>query len=163
MYEIQPLHYPNHLYNFTSIFLAGSIDMGKAEPWQQNLANRLFDYDVVIYNPRKENWDNTVKNHYADKNLREQVNWELINIENSKIIVFYFDPNQLSPISLLEFGLAVGSGKRVVVCCPDGYWRQANIIITCEMYDIPFVFTFEDLVIHLKDMLKDSKNEEFNN
>ncbi len=48
---------PERLYDVKSIFLAGSIEMGKATPWQDKLVSDLSDSNVVIYNPRRTDWD----------------------------------------------------------------------------------------------------------
>lgn len=45
-----------------SIFLAGSIEMGKAEDWQSELTNWLEsncpkDVNLTVYNPRRDDWD----------------------------------------------------------------------------------------------------------
>lgn len=37
-----------------TVFLAGSIEMGKAEMWQERLAKEVADMDVVLYNPRRD-------------------------------------------------------------------------------------------------------------
>ena len=51
----------------------------------------------------------------------------------------------MSPISLLEFGLHARSGK-MVVFCPEGFWRKGNVDIVCERYGIPQVEEMEELV-----------------
>ena len=43
------------------IFLAGSIEMGLAHPWQEEITDQLKDYDVVLINPRRDIWDNSWK------------------------------------------------------------------------------------------------------
>jgi hypothetical protein len=37
-----------------SVFLAGSIEMGRAEPWQADVERVLADEEVVILNPRRD-------------------------------------------------------------------------------------------------------------
>jgi hypothetical protein len=64
-------------------------------------------------------------------------------LDDSDIIVMYFDPNTKSPISLLELGLHANEQK-LIVCCPDGYWRQGNVRVVCERYNIPFFTNKED-------------------
>ncbi len=41
--------------NNSTIFLAGSIENGKAEDWQAVVERMLEGYDVTILNPRREN------------------------------------------------------------------------------------------------------------
>ena len=35
------------------IFLAGSIEMGLAHDWQEEVVAQLHDYEVVVINPRR--------------------------------------------------------------------------------------------------------------
>lgn len=40
------------------VFLAGSIEMGQAEQWQERVVHALSDAgDLVILNPRRDDWD----------------------------------------------------------------------------------------------------------
>jgi len=39
------------------IFLAGSIEMGKAIDWQTHITESLLDLECVIYNPRRVLWE----------------------------------------------------------------------------------------------------------
>ena len=40
-----------------TIFLAGSIDMGKSKNWQQEIEDKLKDEDVILFNPRRPDWN----------------------------------------------------------------------------------------------------------
>jgi hypothetical protein len=121
------------------VFLAGSIEMGSAVNWQQTVVD-AFPENVVFFNPRRDDWDSTW-DHNSDK-FNEQVNWELDMLEDADIILLYFDPSTKSPISLLELGLYARSHK-LLVCCPDGFWRQGNVRVVCERYRVPY-FTDKD-------------------
>lgn len=132
--------------NKRKVFLAGSIEMGAAEPWQEELASRFADNDIVFYNPRRPDWDSTWT-HTSDA-FNEQVNWEMDHLEEADEIILYFDPATKSPISLLELGLHAAS-KKVTVCCPDGFWRKGNVRVVCERYDIPLLHSKEALIDHL--------------
>lgn len=127
------------------IFLGGSIEMGAAEQWQERLVKNFEDTSVRFLNPRRDDWDSTWTQEASNPQFSEQVNWELDALEYSDLIVFYFDPNTKSPITLMELGLVAGCGK-VIVCCPDGFWRKGNVEIVCQRYDITLVHTFDDLV-----------------
>jgi hypothetical protein len=116
----------------TSLFLAGSIENGKATQWQDELCELLKDQTLTILNPRRKTWDETWTE--GNPKLSEQINWELAAIEQASHIAFYFDPNTKSPITLLELGLALKSDKAVTVCCPKGYWRRQNVIETYQKY-----------------------------
>jgi hypothetical protein len=63
------------------------------------------------------------------------------SLDEADIIFMYFSPGTQSPISLLELGSYGGSGK-MIVCCPDGFWRKGNVEIFCTRHDIPM---FNDL------------------
>lgn len=153
MKEIQS---PN---NFTEehligdIFLGGSIEMGIAENWQEKLINEFRDTDLRFLNPRRDDWDSSWKQEISNPQFNEQVNWELDALEFADLIVFYFDPNTKSPITLMELGLFAKSGK-VIVCCPDGFWRKGNVEIVCTKYGIIFVNEFNDLVKEIKKVTK---------
>lgn len=127
------------------VFLAGSIEMGKAVSWQTRLEEALDD-KAILLNPRRLDWDSSwVQDPDVDGPFKEQVEWELACLELANKIVMYFDPNTQSPISLLELGLYARSGK-LTVCCPPGYFRYGNVKITCKRYGVPMVDTIEELI-----------------
>jgi hypothetical protein len=128
-----------------SIFLAGSIEMGKAENWQNRVINSLKDLDITILNPRRDDWNWEWKQTIDNPKFKEQVEWELASLEKATKIILYFDPNTKSPISLLEFGLFANSGK-LIVCCQEGFWRKGNVDIVCNRYKIPMVENIEKLI-----------------
>jgi hypothetical protein len=66
-------------------------------------------------------------------------------MEMSHIIVMVFDPNTLSPISMFELGLHAKEQK-LVVLCPEGFWRKGNVDVVCEYYGINQVDTFDELI-----------------
>ena len=133
------------------IFLAGSIDMGKAENWQQRLERELEDYDVIICNPRRDDWDSTWVQSINNPQFNEQVTWELENIESADLIVFYFDPAGQAPITLMELGLVAGLGLSAIVCCPDGYWRKGNVEMICDRWGITLYSNIDDLIASFKE------------
>ena len=112
-----------------SVFLAGSIDMGQAENWQLQFEQAFVDVDVCLLNPRREQWDSTWVQSINNPFFREQVEWELTGLEQASIVAIYFAPTSQAPITLLELGLTAHLGK-VVVGCPEGYWRKGNVEIT---------------------------------
>ncbi len=119
--------------NYKKIFLAGSIEMGKAIDWQKKVENDLKDQNVVIYNPRRDDWDSSWIQKIENPKFNQQVTWELTALDESDVIAMYFAPNTLSPISLLEMGFHLGKNpEKLVVFCPDGYERKGNVDITCK-------------------------------
>jgi hypothetical protein len=127
-----------------SIFLAGSIEMGLAEDWQQQLGDWLIDRNYNVFNPRRADWDSSWIQTYEDPNFSQQVKWEMNALEKSDYIIMYLDPQTKSPISLLELGLHAAS-KKLFVVCPDGFWRKGNVEVVCSLYDIPLFNNLEEL------------------
>lgn len=138
--------------NDKSVFLAGSIDMGEAIDWQAEVTKALEGMPVSVFNPRRDDWDSSWKQDISDDKFREQVEWEMDNLDNASVVCVYFDPNGKAPITLMELGLQASSGK-VVVCCPEGYWRRGNVQIVCNRYNIPMVDTLDDLIAEIKERL----------
>ena len=134
------------------VFLAGSIEGDTAEKWQDKVSESLKDYNIIVLNPRRDDWDNSWKQSIKDKNFNEQVSWELESMENSNIILMYFDKDTKSPISLLELGLFAKTDKLVVVC-PDGFWRKGNVDIVCKRYDVATLNTLDKAILELKKWL----------
>ena len=128
-------------YNSTAIFLAGSIEMRSAENWQLKMENIFEKDEVVLFNPRRDNWDSGWFQEEKNDHFNHQVNWELNHLEKANVIFMYFSPETQSPISLLELGRYAGR-KQMVVCCPDGFWRKGNVEILCTRED---VILFNDL------------------
>ncbi|MGO1070682.1 nucleoside 2-deoxyribosyltransferase domain-containing protein [Lysobacter sp. CA199] len=119
-----------------SVFLAGSIDMGGSSDWQAQVARELADEGAVLLNPRREDWNPAWKPVASEPEFRRQVEWELAALQRADVIFMYLQPGSQSPISLLELGLHAGSGK-VLLACPDGFWRKGNVDITADRYGVP--------------------------
>lgn len=117
------------------VFLAGSIDMGGTTDWQAQLAHELADEGVVLLNPRREDWNPAWKPVAEEPEFRRQVEWELTALQRADVIAMYLAPGSQAPVSLLELGLHAGSGK-VLLACPDGFWRKGNVDIVAQRYGI---------------------------
>lgn len=131
------------------IFLGGSIEMGQAEDWQTRLKKAMTDFDVILLNPRRDDWDSSWVQSINNPQFNEQVTWELDALDAADTIVFYFDPNTKSPITLMELGL-YAKGHHVIACCPDGFWRKGNVEIVCNRLNIQMVNTFAELLFELQ-------------
>jgi hypothetical protein len=134
---------------YINIFLAGSIEMGKAIEWQKEFIAALSDKNIRFLNPRRDDWDSSWGQTMDDPKFLEQVQWELNSMEMSHIIVMVFDPKTLSPISMLELGLHAKEQK-VMVVCPDGFWKKGNIDVTCEFYGINQFDSMDELIEFMK-------------
>lgn len=127
------------------VFLAGSIEMGTAADWQAELVARLSDLEVVILNPRRKDWRKEWKPELSDPHFRQQVEWELAALESADVIVMVLAPGTQSPVSLLELGLHARSGK-LIVLCPEGFWRKGNVDAVVARYAVESVGSMEELV-----------------
>lgn len=125
-----------------SVFLAGSIEMGKAGDWQSELVDEFSSKRIMFLNPRRTDWDSSWEQTIDNEQFHEQVSWELDGLERCDIIFLYLDPETKSPISLMELGLHAQGDKPMVVCCPEGFYRKGNVDIVCEAYD---VLLYDDL------------------
>ena len=138
-----------------SLFLGGSIEMDKAEQWQQRFIDGLRNKmnskihgvlkNIYIFNPRRENWDITIKQSITDPVFYQQVNWELDYLEKAEYRVFYFAENTLSPVSLLEYGKFFDYENTYVAAHPN-YNRIGNLQIFCHRHGIRLHQSVDDLV-----------------
>jgi hypothetical protein len=141
------------VYGKFSLFTAGSIEMGAAIQWQERLVEHLQDLPLTVTNPRRGHWDPNVNAKAVDPNFRGQVIWELDALTAATVICYFFDVDTISPVTLMELGLWAHSGK-IIVCCDDRFWREGNVKLVCERYNIPFVRSFENLVPAIREMLE---------
>jgi len=143
------------------IFLAGSIENGKAEEWQKAFKDEIMKMrpqpSVGLFNPRRENWDPS----WGDDNpeLVKQIQWEISHLEKADLIVMYLQPGTISPISLLELGLFANAvykcEKQMIVLCPKGFGKKTNVDVTCEHYDISMAKDMKELIAKTKIRIRD--------
>lgn len=124
------------------VFLGGTIEMGKSADWQKDFID-LFDNKekITFLNPRRPDWDVSWKAVKENPDFYKQVMWELHGLKRANWVVMYLMPGTQSIISILETGLMANSAK-LLLCCPDGFYRKGNIDIVCEFCNIQ---QFEDL------------------
>jgi hypothetical protein len=145
--------------DYSTVFLAGSIEMGAAENWQER-AIKLFEEtyqkmgdfhsEKSIINPRRKDWDSSWEQKFESPEFYQQVTWEIHNLKKANSILFYFDPSTKSPITLLELGLIAGmNAKRAVVVCPEPFYRKGNVDILCHLYGIPQFSTLEEAITYI--------------
>lgn len=148
---------------YIKIFLAGSIEMGKADDWQNSvveaLKHRIKDanFEICIFNPRRDNWDSSWQQSIENQQFKEQVQWELSHIDRSNIVAFYFQPGTISPISLYELGVvsipSSESKKNIIILCPEGYHRKGNVDVSAQWYDMQLTNSFEDFVSKIEEAI----------
>lgn len=120
----------------TKVFLAGSIEQGTAENWQDVVAKRLADGGCVVLNPRRADWDASWEQRFSNPDFRLQVTWEQCAILMADFVVFYFDSKTKSPITLLELGQVLQMDKKCIVYCDPEFWRYGNIEVMCHLYGV---------------------------
>lgn len=66
-----------------SVFLAGSIEMGTAVDWQAAVTKALLAArpDLLVLNPRRDDWDASWVQAIDNSQFFEQVSWELAAME----------------------------------------------------------------------------------
>ena len=110
------------------VFLAGAIDMGSAVDWQSLVIDQLSCKDnLVLINPRRPN--------FTPDTLDEQIHWVLDALEEADTIFMWFPKAAAAPISFLETGLYLRSGK-IIIGAEMGFYRRRNLEITSERYGV---------------------------
>lgn len=151
--EVRPDNEVKYDKNKFKIFLAGTIDDGRSEKWQNKLLSDMTFYhltkdseedlgtgcdfslgsdreqDIVVFNPRRDDWDDS----WEDEKIEEQIRWEQEKMDEADIIVMVLIDDSKSPISLLELGIYGPQGK-LFVFCTDKFYRFLNVKLTCEKY-----------------------------
>ncbi|MBI3038027.1 nucleoside 2-deoxyribosyltransferase domain-containing protein [bacterium] len=123
--------------------------MGFADNWQGKIVSEISNLDCVVFNPRRAEWDSTWVQSIDNLVFRKQVEWELRALEIADFIAMYFDPMTKAPVSLLEFGLFLRS-RKLIVLCPEGFWRKGNVDIVCKRYRVKTVKNFEEFTREIK-------------
>lgn len=130
------------------VFIAGSIEQGTAINWQPR-AEEKFSPHAIVLNPRRDNWDASLKQDITEPVFKDQVIWEMTGIDASTVVFFYFDPDTRSPITLGEFYYCIGADRPTVVVCPPGYWRRGNVQVMCLRYDVTLLDDLDEGMDHV--------------
>lgn len=124
------------------VYLAGAIDMGEADNWQERVIARLKNIDnLVLVNPRRA--------HFTSDTELEQIAWELDAMEAADLIMLWLPAASKAPISLLELGLYARSGK-LRVGAEIGFYRMMNVALTASRYGVPLCYKLEELIDDLE-------------
>ncbi len=137
------------------VYVAGSIVVDESKKcWIYSFIDKLGQHfqnkNLFVFHPMQKDWDSDWGITKADPKFRKQFEWELEAQELADIIVMHFEHDALAPISLMEFGLnvrpiAIGY-SRLIVHCPEGFWKKGNVDIVCAKYGIKQAKTFDNLV-----------------
>ncbi|KAL7931197.1 hypothetical protein V8C35DRAFT_310648 [Trichoderma chlorosporum] len=129
--------------NVKSLFLAGTTTSVGNVDWRETLSASLSKYPITIFNPNRPDWDNTWREDITFDPYQEQVLWELDKQDKADLVVVYFHPATVAPISLPEFGLSARIPGKVIAVAPQGYWKRGNVQIVCHKYGIEFLDNIE--------------------
>lgn len=122
------LYIPKH--DEITVFLAGGIT--GCPDWQKEVIDQLYgfvgrdDNQVVVYNPRQENFD--ITNQYAAYN---QITWEYQYLNHVDIFSMYFvGGTQIQPICMYELGRYIKSyDQNQVISVEKDYMRKEDVVI----------------------------------
>ena len=132
------------------LFLGGGIT--NCPQWQKEVLKLLENTDLIVFNPRRENFP--IKDPNASF---EQIKWEYNHLELCKLILFWFSRGSLNPIVLFEYGKCsyisyhfFQFGKKVFVEIDPEYERKQDVEIQTKLLDptektLKIVYSLEEL------------------
>jgi len=123
-----------------SIFLAGGIT--GCSDWQKEMVKNLGDLDIIVYNPRRENFP-----IHDPSAAMAQIKWEFDHLRKASMIQFWFGSETIQPIVLFELGSWVVSNKPIVVGMDSAYQRKQDVIVQTALArpDVNVVYSLKDL------------------
>jgi hypothetical protein len=123
------------------LFLAGGIS--GCIDWQKEAIEELRDLDILIINPRRKYFDTSRKDIEM-----EQIRWEFSALQESDIVLFWFPPQTLCPITLYELGKISCSNKKLFIGVDPDYSRKSDVIIQTGLIrpDVIIVHSIKELV-----------------
>jgi hypothetical protein len=123
-----------------SLFLGGGIT--GCENWQAiitaGLKNNSSD-DLVVLNPRRANWPMN-----DPEASTKQIDWEYRHLKLATMIMFWFAPETLCPITLFEYGKWLVGNKPLFVGCHPDYKRKLDVEVQTKL-ERPFQKVFSSL------------------
>lgn len=104
------------------LFIAGGIS--NCGDWQSGISKSLNDVDIVLLNPRRDDFDLT--NPTMEE---EQIKWEHQHLLKADAYLFWFCAETLCPITLFELGKVAGlfPKKPIFVGTHIDYKRSRDI------------------------------------
>lgn len=107
------------------VFLAGGIS--GCPDWQSEViasvdAYPWVDKTAILINPRRADFDTSNLNMSKD-----QIDWERRHLEAADLVLFWFPKETLCPITLLELGKCMVTGKPLVVGTHAEYARRFDV------------------------------------
>ncbi len=123
-----------------AIFLAGGIT--DTENWQQQLIASLDEIDATLLNPRRADFP---MGDFIEG--RKQIEWEYRSLSRADLVAFWFPPQTVCPIALLELGVCCESGVPMVVGADLNYSRRFDLVAQLRLRrpDVNLVDSLEGL------------------
>ena len=124
----------------TSLFLGGGIS--HCPPWQNLMVDLLKDTELVLFNPRRDDFDT------SDASMTEQqIQWEHKYLKLATARMFWFPNETLCPITLFELGKYLLSGDPLFVGCDPKYQRKIDleIQISLELSNHEMSYSLKDI------------------
>jgi len=150
-----PSRYRNSM-GYPMLFMAGGIT--GAEDWQTKLLEELKGEDLVVFNPKRKNFDTSNKDIEA-----QQITWEFLHIAKADAISFWFPPQTLCPITLFELGAVLGerTNRPVFVGCDPLYARIRDVKIQVALRNkkIEVVESLSLLASQIKDWSRANQDD----
>ena len=88
---------------------------------QGKAGGALMMPELAFYNPRRDDG-------FAPGMEERQIRWEQERLREADYVFMYLQADTKSPVSLLEFGQFIASGRLYVACDPSFYrWRNLKI------------------------------------
>lgn len=135
--------------NEKSLFIAGGIT--NCLDWQSDLVKMLKNENIVLLNPRRENFP------IHDSNAaKEQISWEYNHLRKADAISFWFPKETICPIVLYELGAHLMTDKPLFVGMHPDYARKQDVEIQTGLIrpGIEIVYDLESLSEQIKDWVK---------
>ncbi|MFK7786732.1 MAG: nucleoside 2-deoxyribosyltransferase domain-containing protein [Crocinitomicaceae bacterium] len=138
--------------NRTCIFLAGSMAQESSSNWRKTVVNQFGDtYHFFV--PTHPNHDQT-----GDDEMKTHIEWELNGLAKADFILLNFLADARSPISMVEMGMYIQSGKLIVVC-PKNFYKRRYVETLCEKYTTPLFNHLDQLLNGALDTIINEKTQ----
>lgn len=144
-----PERYNQHLEDANTIFLAGGIT--GCPDWQMEVIENLSSEDVVLFNPRRPDFD------VNDKTAASaQIMWEYEHLRKAHLILFWFPKEQIQPIALFELGAwSKEPDNFILVGCHPEYPRRFDVVtqLSLTRLDVNVYCSLNSLMTRVKQSL----------
>ena len=126
-----------------SIFLAGGIS--GCPHWQKHVSEQLVDTDLVLLNPRRDNFTTD------RKEIGYQIAWEHEALRAATKILFWFPCDTICPIVLYELGAWSMTDKPLILGIHPSYERRLDVEIQTALVrpDVEIHYSLKSLIAPL--------------